>query len=118
MFRFEQACHTERRDVGELSVDRFGDLWAATQTEMLGDAVEVTDHYRSWWSYSPHFIATPGYVYAYAYGQLLAQRDQLDAAQRLDALFAQQQQLPPLLPNLLLQEDCHPNWLELSEQFI
>jgi oligoendopeptidase F len=39
---------------------------------MLGDAVEVTDGYRSWWSYVPHFIGTPGYVYAYAYGQLLA----------------------------------------------
>ena len=39
---------------------------------MLGDSVEVTDGYRSWWSYVPHFIATPGYVYAYAYGQLLA----------------------------------------------
>lgn len=72
MFRFEQACHTERRTVGELSVDRFGELWAHTQTEMLGDAVEVTEGYRSWWSYIPHFIATPGYVYAYAYGQLLA----------------------------------------------
>jgi oligoendopeptidase F len=39
---------------------------------MLGDAVEVTENYRSWWSYVPHFINTPGYVYAYAYGQLLA----------------------------------------------
>jgi oligoendopeptidase F len=72
MFRFEAACHGERRSVGELSVERFGDLWAQTQTDMLGDAVEVTDGYRSWWSYIPHFIATPGYVYAYAYGQLLA----------------------------------------------
>ena len=39
---------------------------------MLGDAVEITEGYRTWWSYVPHFIATPGYVYAYAYGQLLA----------------------------------------------
>ena len=39
---------------------------------MLGDAVEITDGYRTWWSYIPHFIGTPGYVYAYAYGQLLA----------------------------------------------
>ena len=39
---------------------------------MLGDAVEITDGYRLWWSYVPHFIGTPGYVYAYAYGQLLA----------------------------------------------
>jgi oligoendopeptidase F len=39
---------------------------------MLGDAVQLTDGYRSWWSYIPHFIGSPGYVYAYAYGQLLA----------------------------------------------
>ena len=39
---------------------------------MLGDSVEITDGYRSWWSYVPHFIGSPGYVYAYAYGQLLA----------------------------------------------
>ena len=43
-----------------------------SQEELLGDAVEVTDGYRRWWSYVPHFIGTPGYVYAYAYGQLLA----------------------------------------------
>jgi oligoendopeptidase F len=39
---------------------------------MLGDSVRISDGYRSWWSYIPHFIETPGYVYAYAYGQLLA----------------------------------------------
>ncbi len=72
MNRFEDAVHTERRTHGELSVDRFGELWADTQVEMLGDSVEVTQGYRSWWSYVPHFMATPGYVYAYAYGQLLA----------------------------------------------
>ncbi len=72
MNRFEDAVHTERREVGELSVDRFGELWALTQADMLGDAVEITDNYRSWWSYVPHFIGTPGYVYAYSYGQLLA----------------------------------------------
>jgi oligoendopeptidase F len=72
MNRFEDRVHTERRDVGELSVDRFGELWYETQAEMLGDTVEITDGYRTWWSYIPHFIGTPGYVYAYAYGQLLA----------------------------------------------
>jgi len=72
MNRFEDAAHTARRTEGELSVERIGELWAASQEELLGDAVEVTDNYRSWWSYVPHFIATPGYVYAYAYGQLLA----------------------------------------------
>ena len=72
MNRFEHLVHTERREQGELAVDRIGDLWETSQTELLGDAVEVTDGYRSWWSYVPHFIGTPGYVYAYAYGQLLA----------------------------------------------
>ena len=43
-----------------------------SQEELLGDAVEVTDNYRSWWSYVHHFVSVPGYVYAYAYGQLLA----------------------------------------------
>ena len=72
MNRFEDRVHNVRRDEGELSVERFGELWAETQTELLGDSVEVTDGYRSWWSYVPHFIGSPGYVYAYAYGQLLA----------------------------------------------
>jgi len=72
MNRFEDACHNARRNDGELSVDRFGELWAQTQTAMMGDSVEVTDGYRSWWSYIPHFMGSPGYVYAYAYGQLLA----------------------------------------------
>lgn len=72
MNRFEDSCHTARRTEGELSVERFGELWAVSQNDMLGDSVEVTEGYRSWWSYVPHFMGTPGYVYAYAYGQLLA----------------------------------------------
>ena len=72
MNRFEELAHTARRTEGELSLDRLGDLWAESQEELLADSVEVTDNYRSWWSYVPHFIGTPGYVYAYAYGQLLA----------------------------------------------
>ncbi len=72
MNRFEHAVHTARRSEGELSVERFGDLWAESQQAMLGDSVELTDGYRNWWSYVPHFMGSPGYVYAYAYGQLLA----------------------------------------------
>jgi oligoendopeptidase F len=72
MNRFEHLVHTNRRSQGELSVDRLAELWLESQTEMFGDSVEVSDGYRMWWSYIPHFINTPGYVYAYAYGQLLA----------------------------------------------
>ncbi|MEI2701750.1 MAG: M3 family oligoendopeptidase [Baekduia sp.] len=70
--RFEELVHTERRTAGELSVDRFGELWLESSTEMFGDSIELSDGYERWWSYIPHFIGTPGYVYAYAFGQLLA----------------------------------------------
>lgn len=72
MNAFETRVHNERRTEGELSIERFGDLWIETQSELLGDPVELSDEYRAWWSYIPHFIHVPGYVYAYAFGQLLA----------------------------------------------
>jgi len=72
MNRFEHAAHTARRTEGELSTGRLGELWIQTQTEMMGSSVDVSEDVASWWSYVPHFIAVPGYVYAYAYGQLLA----------------------------------------------
>ncbi|HYV16509.1 MAG TPA: M3 family oligoendopeptidase [Conexibacter sp.] len=72
MCSFEDLVHTARREEGELSVERIAELWTRTQEDLFGEAVEVTEGYRSWWSYIPHFVNTPGYVYAYAYGQLLA----------------------------------------------
>ena len=72
MNRFEHLVHTHRRAEGELAADRISELWVESQTELFGDSVEITDGYRMWWSYIPHFINTPGYVYAYAYGLLLA----------------------------------------------
>ena len=72
MNRFEDGVHTTRRNEGELAVDRLGELWAREQERVLGEAVEVTDGYRSWWSYVPHFVALPGYVYAYAFGYLFS----------------------------------------------
>jgi len=72
MNRFEHLVHTRRREEGELSVARINESWVESQSELFGDSVQITDGYHSWWSYVPHFINTPGYVYAYAYGQLLA----------------------------------------------
>ena len=72
MNRFEHAVHSARRETGELPPERFAEEWLATQADLLGDAVELHDDYGLWWSYIPHFIDTPGYVYAYAYGHLLA----------------------------------------------
>ena len=71
MNRFEDRIHTHRRTQGELTPDDFADHWMATQTAMYGDSVTMTDGYRRWWSYIPHFVHTPGYVYAYAFGELL-----------------------------------------------
>jgi oligoendopeptidase F len=70
--RYEDAVHGARRSEGELSADRLSELWADTQAAMLGDSVEITDGYRTWWSYVPHFVVSPGYVYAYAYGYLFS----------------------------------------------
>jgi oligoendopeptidase F len=72
MNRFEHLVHTRRRSEGELSADRINETWVETQSELFGDSVEITGGYRMWWSYVPHFMNTPGYVYAYAYGLLLA----------------------------------------------
>jgi oligoendopeptidase F len=71
MNRFEDAVHTERRNEGELSTERIEELWLETQQAMFADSVDV-DGYGTWWSYVPHFLSTPGYVYAYAYGFLFA----------------------------------------------
>jgi oligoendopeptidase F len=72
MNQFEDLVHTARREQGELSVERLGELWAESQSEMFGDSIELSEGYRTWWSYIPHFIGSPGYVYAYAFGKLLA----------------------------------------------
>src|SRR3954453_7363608 len=72
MNRFHPPIHPNRREYGELSVERFGELWLATQADLLGDSVELDDGYATWWSYIWHFVDAPGYVYAYAYGHLLA----------------------------------------------
>lgn len=71
MNRFEAALHTARREEGELATERLSELWQTTQRAMFGSSVELRDEYGLWWSYIPHFIHTPGYVYAYAFGELL-----------------------------------------------
>jgi oligoendopeptidase F len=71
MNRFEDGLHTARRAEGELSSERISALWLETQRAMFGDSVTLREDYGLWWSYVPHFISTPGYVYAYAFGELL-----------------------------------------------
>src|SRR5690625_430847 len=71
MNRFEDQIHNERRTSGELPAERFSDVWMETQNDMFKGSVTLGEHYRHWWSYIPHFLHSPGYVYAYAFGELL-----------------------------------------------
>jgi oligoendopeptidase F len=67
---FETRIHDERRE-GELSAERIGDIWLDVQRESLGPAIRFEDEYRYYWTYIPHFIHSPFYVYAYAFGDCL-----------------------------------------------
>lgn len=69
--RFENAIHNARRTEGELSTERINELWMQTQQPSFGNSVTLTETYKPWWGYISHFIHTPGYVYAYAFGELL-----------------------------------------------
>lgn len=71
MNRFENRVHNARRDEGELQTETLSAMWLETQNEMFGDSVSLTENYGIWWSYIPHFLHTPGYVYSYAFGELL-----------------------------------------------
>lgn len=71
MNRFEHAMHAKRREEGELTTEEFSTLWRQTQEDIYGNSVTLTEEYDLWWSYIPHFLHTPGYVYAYAFGELL-----------------------------------------------
>ena len=71
MNRFEDMMHRARRSQGELSSDQLSEFWLASQKPMFGDSVTLQQDYGIWWSYIPHFLGTPGYVYSYAFGELL-----------------------------------------------
>ncbi|HOY66549.1 MAG TPA: M3 family oligoendopeptidase [Candidatus Ozemobacteraceae bacterium] len=71
MTRFEQKLHAARREGGELTADQMSDLWLEANRSMFGDSVELTPGYRRWWCYITHFIHSPFYCYAYAFGELL-----------------------------------------------
>jgi oligoendopeptidase F len=71
MNRFEDSIHNARRTQGELTTEQFSEFWIQTQKDLYGESVHLTEEYSIWWSYIPHFLHTPGYVYAYAFGELL-----------------------------------------------
>jgi oligoendopeptidase F len=69
-YTFERKVHGERRS-GELTAERLGALWLEVQAESLGPAIELRPGYETFWSYIPHFVHSPFYVYAYAFGDCL-----------------------------------------------
>ena len=69
-YSFERKVHLERRN-GELTADKICELWMSVQAESLGPAIELKAGYETFWTYIPHFIHSPFYVYAYAFGDCL-----------------------------------------------
>jgi oligoendopeptidase F len=72
LYRFEQAIHKARRESGELSVEKFGEIWQENVGAMFAGSVTMEPGHAIWWSYVSHFVATPFYVYAYTFGEMLA----------------------------------------------
>jgi len=69
-YEFERKLHTARKS-GELTADDIGELWLSVQSESLGPAINISEGYETYWAYIPHFIHSPFYVYAYAFGDCL-----------------------------------------------
>ena len=69
-YEFERKLHTARKQ-GELTSEQIGELWLSVQAESLGPAIRISEGYETWWTYIPHFIHSPFYVYAYAFGDCL-----------------------------------------------
>jgi oligoendopeptidase F len=69
-YSFERLVHSERKN-GEMTPERIGELWLSVQGESLGPAIEIKPGYENFWMYIPHFIHSPFYVYAYAFGDCL-----------------------------------------------
>ncbi|WP_295806267.1 M3 family oligoendopeptidase [uncultured Nitratireductor sp.] len=82
-YEFERKLHAKRRSDGELTSDQIGELWLEVQKECLGSSVRLREGYETFWAYIPHFIHSPFYVYAYAFGDCL-----------VNSLFAVYQQAP------------------------
>jgi len=71
MFRFEQRVHNQRREKGELDLETMNRIWQESLQEMFADSLTLGEDHRWTWLYVPHFVQTPFYVYAYAFGELL-----------------------------------------------
>jgi len=90
-YDFETRVHAARSE-GELTAEQLGQIWLAVQGESLGPALRFDEGYRHFWAYIPHFIHTPFYVYAYAFGDCL-----------VNALYAVYQQGDPAFADRYLE---------------
>ena len=71
MTNFELDVHTKCKKTGELSSDDFDKAWTKANSRMFGNSIEISENYKSWWMYIPHFIHSPFYCYSYSFGELL-----------------------------------------------
>jgi oligoendopeptidase F len=120
--RFEQALHRARQQQGELTTEQINDLWLAANRPMHGDVVRLTEGYGWWWLYIGHFIHTPFYCYAYAFGELLVlalvqkyrQEGQAFVPQYLNLLAAGGSDAPHVLLGRLGIDVNDPGFWELG----
>jgi oligoendopeptidase F len=120
--RFEQKAHQARKEQGELTTEQLNDLWMAANQPMFGDAVTLTPDYAWWWLYIGHFIHSPFYCYAYAFGELLVlalfqkykQEGQSFVPKYLDLLSSGGSLSPPDLLKKLNVDINDPNFWSLG----
>ncbi len=123
---FEQAAHRARHEEGELGIQRLNELWLQANRPMHGDVVQLSDDYGWWWAYIGHFIHTPFYCYAYAFGELLVlalvkKYEQEGAAfvpKYLDMLAAGGSEAPHVLVGRLGVDVTDPAFWELGLQLL
>jgi oligoendopeptidase F len=124
--RFEQAVHKARQEEGELPTRRINELWLEVNRPMHGDVVRMTDNYAWWWGYIGHFIHSPFYCYAYAFGELLVlalvKKYETDGAafvpKYLDMLAAGGSEAPHVLVGKLGVDVTDPGFWELGLQLL
>ncbi len=71
MTNFELSIHERRKNGGELSSDEFDKYWILANSKMFGKSINISEYYKNWWMYIPHFIHSPFYCYSYSFGELL-----------------------------------------------
>ncbi len=86
--RFEEIAHTARRDRGDLTPEAYTEAWLSAFTELWDDTIEIEPSYGRWWSYMPHMVIEPGYVYSYSFALLLSW-SAFDRYKRLGPEFAE-----------------------------